>query len=350
MFMLKCMILCIILLAVPAFLGYLATYNDNSCLLRSPVSKYILGHLAALSVFWILCVPMALLKISFTALTIVYSLVLGILCIIVIRIYSKKGLSEKRTHNWKRIKIIRFENIYLFLFLLLLCVQLYFAAFYESTVWSYDDFDYVVRSLDTITSDHMFLTDVISGETVPFSFKRVLNSWDIYIAYLSKVSGFHVTTVAHTIIPTFFLLLAYLVYAYIAGQLFDKRENQWIFLCILSVAFIFGLYSPYSLTFRLLVTLWQGKAILSAIILPFLIVFLPNAYIQKWNLRAAFYVIIISMAACSLTLMGSGMLLIIYTVMLILISIYKRKCMDPRYYICGCAMPALQMMLYLVMR
>ena len=109
MFMLKCMILCIILLAVPAFLGYLATYNDNSCLLRSPVSKYILGHLAALSLFWILCVPMALLKISFTALTIVYSLVLSILCIIAIRIYPKKGLSEKRTHNWKRTFICSFS-------------------------------------------------------------------------------------------------------------------------------------------------------------------------------------------------------------------------------------------------
>ncbi len=350
MFLLKCIPLVIIFFVVPFFLGNLLIYKKNPYMECLSCEKYILGHFAALALFWVLCVPMAFLRTSFTFLAIVYSICLIFLCCISFAICHKERPLSKMVSKVKRLQFTRFEKIYLLLFLLLLGIQLYFAMFYESTVWSYDDYDYVVRSLDTITSDHMSTINVISGEEISFSFKRVLNSWDIYISYLSKLSGFHVTTVAHTIIPTCFLLIGYLVYTYIAKQLFDQRENRLIFLCILSVAFIFGLYSPYSLTFRLLVTLWQGKAVLSSIVIPFLIFFLPDVYNQDWNSRTAFDLLIISMAACSLTMMGSGMSIIIYTVMLFVISLYRRNLIGLRYYICGCVIPALQMLLYLIMR
>ena len=219
-------------------------------------------------------------------------------------------------------------------------------------MWSYDDYSYVVRSLDTITSDHMFLTDLISGKETTFSYKRILNSWEIYIAYLSRISGFHVTTIAHTILPVIFLSFAYLVYFYIAKQLFDTRENQLIFLCILAVVFIFGLYSPYSLTFRLLVTLWQGKAILSTIVIPFLIALLPKAYTPEpyVHTRTWLYLMICSITACSLSMMGSGFSIAVYIAMLFIISFYKKKLTGLRYCICGCLIPTAQVILYLMTR
>ena len=274
MFLFKCISAGIILFLVPYLLGNLICYKDFSGILNTLSFRMVIGLFASLSLFWILCLPIAFLKIPFTVLVVLYSILLLILCGFSIGIH----IHEK---PWRRFSLKQafapvrsFEAIYLALFVVLLGIQLYFAAFYESTVWSYDDYDYVVRSLDTITSDHLFLHDTTTGNEVAFSFKRVLNSWDIYIAYLSKVTRFHVTTIAHTVIPVIFLLVAYMVYYYLAVQLFDQRENRWIFMSILSVAFMFGLYSPYSLTFRLLVTLWQGKAVLSAIIVPFMIGFL----------------------------------------------------------------------------
>lgn len=350
MFLLKFTILCIILLLVPFFLGKLISYKDSAGILSSPVVKYILGHFTALALFWILCTPMALLKIPFSVLVGIYTFLLTIFCGISIWICCREKPLRRLALRWSGLKPAGWERIYLVLFLLLLCVQLYFAIFYESTVYSYDDYEYVVQSLDTITSDHMFLTDVVSGKEVNYTYKRVLNSWNIYIAYLSEISGVHVTTIAHTVIPAVFLVIAYLVYFYIAAQLFNSRENRLLFLCILSVIFIFGLYSSFSLTFRLLVTLWQGKAILATIVVPFLITFLPRAYRQTGQTRIYLYLSVISMTACSLTMTGSGMSIIVYTVMLIVLSFYRRRPTGIKHCLCGCTVPVVQLLFYLIMR
>lgn len=350
MLMIKCLIICFIGLIAPFLLGNLITYNDGDNELLSFTSKYILGLFTELSLFWVLCVPMTFFMVSFTILTTTYSIFLITFCGISIWLACKENLYNKFLVVYKNIQFSRYEFVYLLLFLLLLGIQLYFAAFYESTIWSYDDYSYVVHSLDTISSDHMFLTDMITGNETAFSYKRILNSWEIYIAYLSKISGFHVTTIAHTIIPILFLCIAYLVYFFIAKQLFNNRENQLIFMCILSVILIFGLYSPYSLTFRLLVTLWQGKAVLFTIVIPFLIAFLPGAYIQSSHKRNRLYLVIISISACSLTMMGSGMSIAVFIVMLFVICLYQRRLAGITFCFYGCIIPALQILLYLIKR
>ncbi|MCI8881342.1 MAG: hypothetical protein HFH28_11555 [Clostridiaceae bacterium] len=350
MFLLKGFIVVIIIFFVPFLLGNLICYKGSPGIADTPVPRFLIGLFASLALFWVLCVPLALLKCSFTALVIIYAIIVVILCIISIWVSFHEKPWRQFAFQWEGIRPRGFEMGYLALFFLLLGIQLYFTIFYESTVWSYDDYAYVVSSLDAITSDHMYMTDPISGNNIAFSYKRVLISWDIYIAFLSKVSGVSVTTIAHTIIPAAFLLIAYLVYSYLAAQLFEKRENQLIFMCILSAAFIFGLYSPYSLTFRLLVTLWQGKAVLSTVVIPFLFGFLPKVYTQEKQRRVYLYLMIISMAACSFTMMGSGMSIAVYVAMVVVISLYQRRITGLKYCICGCTVPAIQILLYLILR
>lgn len=348
--MIKCIILLILLIAVPYLFGNLLRYQDSSGLLRSTIAKFLMGYFMALSLFWVLCVPFSLLKISFSTLVTVYSICLIALCSLSFFIYIKEKTWQDIILERKIQTFNRFELLYLTLFLLMLGIQLYFATFYESTIWSYDDYEYVVRSQDTIASDHMFLNDILTGKETDFSYKRILNSWQIYIAYLAKMSGYHVTTIAHTILPVILLLFAYLTYTYIAQQLFDKRTDHLIFLCILSAGNIFGLYSPYSLSFRLLATLWQGKAVLSTIVIPFLIFFLPDVYTKKISGRIMFYLILISIAACSLTMMGSGMSVIVCFAMVIILSAYNKRITGMWQCICYCIIPSIQILVYMIMR
>lgn len=350
MIFIKCIILFLIFVVAPFLLGEFICYKDFSGLTDTFVAKYILGLFMSFSMFWILCVPMTLLKISFTILTVLYSVILFLLCGIGVYLFYKNSTFKILLEYWKTWKIKWFEFLYLILFLAFLGIQLYFAFFYESTIWSTDDCEYVVRALDTITSDHMYLTNIFTGAGSGFDYKRILNSWEIYTAYLAKVSGFHVTTIAHTVMPAVFLVIAYLVYIYISYQLFDSVENKLIFLCLLSVVLMFGFYSPYSLTFRLVVTLWQGKAILSAIVIPFLISFLPRVYGQKICIRTVMYLLLISVTACSLTMMGSGMSIAVYSSMLIVMLLYKQNLAGIWYCIFGCFIPAAQLVLYLIMR
>lgn len=350
MLLLKSMIIVLSLVVFPALLGELITYKDTSDIVKPFQVRYIMGLFLELSLFWVLCVPMTFLKVPFTVLTIIYSCVVLVLGSVAIWVCYRKKQFGKNLKHCKDILSGGWTLVYFVMFIALLGIQLYYTALYEGTVWTADDADYIVHSMNTISSDHMYLNSTVTGFETVFIFKRILNSWSIYIAYLSRISGFHVTTIAHTIIPVVFLLVAYVVYSYIAVCWLDKREDRFIFLILVSVVFMFGHYSQYSLTFRLLVTLWQGKAVLSAIVIPFLIAFLPKVYEQKLNMRALFYVILISMTSCSFTMMGSGMTIIIYIIMWLVTAVSKRRFTGVWYCLGGCVIPVIQMMLYLTLR
>lgn len=350
MVLLKILVIVLLLVVLPLLLGELVTYRDTSEIVRPIQVRYIMGLFLSLSLFWLLCVPMTLWEESFTLLTVIYSCVLAVLSIIAVWIYCRKRKLKAGLGNVRSMLPRGWEWAYSLMFLILLGIQLYHAAFYDATVWTHDDSDYVVQSMNALSTDHMYMHSTTNGAEMGFVYKRVLNSWPIYIAYLAKVSGFHVTTIAHTVIPVFFLLIAYAVYSYMSERLFEKREDRLIFLAVLSAVFVFGLYSQYSLTLRLLATLWQGKAVLSAIVVPFLFAFLPAVYEQKNSPRTVGYVLLISMTACSLTMMGSGMVLIIYPAMWLVLALCRRRWTGIVYCIAGCVIPAVQMVLYLIRR
>lgn len=351
MLIIKCIIIFAMLAVVPLLLGALATHGDSAGGGCPLAVKFLAGLFASWALFWVLCVPMAFLRVSFTALTALYSGCIAILCGVAIWVcFRGRPVHGILSGLWKARPFSRFERVYFIMLMALLGIQLYYALFYDATIWTYDDYEYVVRSQDTISSGHMSLTDVVTGNETGFSYKRVLNSWDIYIAYLSRISGFQVTTMAHTVIPVVLLLVAWCAYYYMATRLFEQRENRLIFLCVLSVALMFGLYSQYSLTFRLLVALWQGKAVLSAIVVPFLIAFLPDVYTQKGYGRAYVYLTLTSMAACSLTMMGPGMVIAVYVGMAAAISLCRRKPVGIKHCFCGCLVPTAQIAVYLLMR
>lgn len=347
MFFLKISIFVIELMIVPFLLGSFISVNDTIHI-KGLLAKYVMGIFLSWALFWIICVPMTLFRCSFTQFVYFYSFIIICCCIFSICLVLKKRNILLKPHFKK---LNRFEMIYFMLFILLLFVQLYFALFYDVTTRSYDDYSYVTSALDTITSDGIYITDVNSGEiTVDFIGKRVCASWPIFIAFLSKTTGEHVTIIAHTIMPIFFLLIAYVVCYLISKKMFNKSEDRLIFLCIVAMLYIFGLYSDYSLTFRLLVALWQGKAIASTIIIPFLIAYLPNIYNDKVKKQNIIYLLVVSAAACCTTVMGSGMVICVCVAMSIAVSAYNKRLTGIWYAITCSFFPGLQLILYLILR
>ncbi|MCM1170952.1 MAG: DUF6077 domain-containing protein [Clostridium sp.] len=347
MFFLKISIFVIELIIVPFLLGLLISVNDTIHI-KEPLAKYIIGFFLSLALFWIICVPMTLFRCSFTQFVYFYSFIIICCCIFSICLVLKKRDILLKPHFKK---FNRFEMMYFMLFILLLFVQLYFALFYDVTTSSYDDYSYITLSLDAITNDGIYITDINSGKIIAdFDGKRVCASWPIFIAFLSKTTGVHVTVIAHTIMPMFFLLIAYIVYYLMAKKLFNKSEDRLIFLCIVSMLNIFGLYSDYSLTFRLLVALWQGKAIVSTIIIPFLIAYLPNIYNDKVKKQNIIYLLVVSAAACCTTVMGSGMIICVCVAMSIAMSVYNKRLSGIWYAIICSFFPSIQLILYLVLR
>ena len=55
------------------------------------------------------------------------------------------------------------------------------------------------------------------------------------------------------------ILIAYATYVLLAKRLFRQRDNRLIFMVLIEVLYIYGFYSNYSATFRLLGAPWKGK-------------------------------------------------------------------------------------------
>ncbi len=347
---------------VPLAVGRLITYPVKNPLHRQPAAVYVLGLFASFGVFFILYGILVWFQYwntfdvpitgCFTALVWSYSVVIAILVVLWLWLdrAAIKGVFSyirQRLSGWQRdIKGDVFVLVYGIIFAAVLLVQLYFAYGYEVNEWSYDDYDYVVNSQDMISSDTLSYVSYITGEMPNNQEKRVVVSWPAYISYLSKISGFEVTTVAHTIMPPLFLLIAYLVYFYLSGLIFTKLDNRLIFMILLAVGFAFGLHSHYSVSFRLLCTIWQGKAILSAIVVPFMITHLAFLYSDKVDRGNLLPLVSIAIGSCSLTTMS--MLLFPMTVILmwLVMSIYNRRLYEVSYLIACLAGPVLSLGFY----
>ncbi len=347
---------------VPLAVGRLITYPVKNPLHKQPAAVYVLGLFASFGVFFILYGILVWFQYwntfdvpitgCFTALVWSYSVVIALLVVLWLWLdrAAIKGIFSyirQRLSSWQRdIKGDVFVLVYGIIFAAVLLVQLYFAYGYEVNEWSYDDYDYVVNSQDMISSDTLSYVSYTTGEMPNNQEKRVVVSWPAYISYLAKISGFEVTTVAHTIMPPLFLLIAYLVYFYLSGLIFTKLDNRLIFMILLAVGFAFGLHSHYSVSFRLLCTIWQGKAILSAIVVPFMITHLAFLYSDKVDRGNLLPLVSIAIGSCSLTTMS--MLLFPMTVILmwLVMSIYHRRLYEVSYLIACLAGPVLALGFY----
>ena len=347
---------------VPVALGRLITRKDNSERGSRIASTYMVGLFASMGIFFVL---FAILEWHqnwntfsepftgcFTALCIAYSVLIGILVLIWIvkdfgAIKAFPGFIKGRIDFiCERIRNDRFIALYIFGALAILLVQMYFAYGYQVNEWSYDDYDYVVSSVDTINNDILSNSYIITGEPQYMSEKRAAASWTTEIAYFAVVSGFEVTTICHTILPVLLLVIAYLAYYYMASLIIPALDNRLIFMILLEAAFVFGYHSHYSLTFRLLGVLWQGKAVLSAIAVPFIFAYLAEKYSKPLDNRNLFPIFAVSLGACSLTSMSMLLVSLVSVLVFIIMCIYNRRIYGVRYLLMSMIPPMLQLFFY----
>ncbi len=336
---------------VPLAVGRLITYRAKC----NWIERYLVGFFGNLAVFYILYTIVEWRQNwttledpvigAFSLLVRVYLIAIAIIVCawFYLRINSHKRLIERINSKYlivkERISKDKYTVIYTVVFVVLLALQLYMAYGYEINEWSYDDYDYVVTSKDAITSDTISYVNFIDGTMPNVSGKRAVASWGTYVAMLAKCSGYEVTTVYHTILPVLLLIVAYINFYYIARFLFEEIDNRMIFLILLSVGYIFGLYSHYSATFRLLGAIWQGKAVLSVIAVPFFTVYLFELYKNTYVKANILPIALVSLGISSIT---SQSLLFVFPIAIfvwLLMCVYHKKIYCVRYLVASLVGP-----------
>lgn len=316
------------LTVIPFMIGTVISLNVKKDYSNSCMYRYIVGIMALLALFQMICIPCTFFQVKFHVLGWIYS---GTVIILTLAAFwrigvLKNGFAAKRKTQLKiKCKISGFE----WLAAVLIMLQIFNSVIKTPEyIYSGDDAAYITMAGDAIGNDTIYLTDYMTGQTcslVDVSPKYTLTSYNMFTAYLAKISGLHILILCKTILPIFILLIAYMVYAMLGKMLFaNDGRKVGIFLTLLSILNICSGFSNYTLTFRLLVCNWQGKAIFAAVILPFLFYQMFQMQ-EECDMYMEYVIVFIGiLAATSATLMGVGLAPILVMVIALIHSLKKR--------------------------
>ena len=316
------------------------------------VFTYLSGFLVLLSIFGILGPIMALLHTPTRIQVNVCTIALGALAMIVILARIKGGLNIG-LGDWKNfIKGFDcFDGLYIIILALIILIQVFFAVFYDIGAWRSDDFTYVVISSSAIYDDSFYATDWIMGGYEPsIALKYALCGIYVFYTYISVITGLNVSIVEHTICAVIFLLIAYGAFYILSGFLFPKedKKSRYVFLILLSLLFLFGMYSHYSVTYRLFGVIWQGKAILAVIITPFLLATYQSILQVKISGKRIMFLMMISLATMSLTMGGIITVMVIPGCLTFLHIVRTRDSKSILYLLAIAVVPMIDLMIYLI--
>lgn len=289
---------------------------------KSVVTKlcfaYVAGYFMRLTLFHAVALPMTISGIRFSTMANVFTVLLVAACVVCAWL-GRDAIRIKRV----KLELTRFEIIYCVAFIGLLLFQLYMVVFMDPTTMTYDDAGYTAFSSDALATDYMFITNPITGLFTQLDF-RVIQSSLLFPAYITRMTGMPVTMVERTFSYALNLLMAYGCYLYMAEDLQKTRENRLVFLVLISVIYIFGYHSHYSMTFRLLGPNSQGKAILAVTMVPLMFVLLRKWLSRPYRWHCSAFLLLLSDSACALSLMGMAYVPAI-VVLLSLLSLFREK-------------------------
>lgn len=271
----------------------------------SVTEAYIWGNIILWVIFQLLCVPMGIMGISFTVLTITFLVIILVLLMCILSL-QRKGILERiriasrvvAGLSWK-------EWLVITLILGQTCVSVFGATYIGA-----DDAGYMAISLDAVEKNAIASIDYYTGLPSGVPLKILLTSWNYYISFLAKISGIHVTAIAHTFLPIVLIPMAYGVYLLLARVLFPHNRSKVVtFLFWMNLLVIFGAYSWYTVTLRLDICVWHGKAVMATIMLPFLFYYLLG--IEEYQKLDSVCLMFIMIATCAMSLLGVGLSILI---------------------------------------
>ena len=238
--------------------------NRNSFLLTM-----FCGYAGMFAVFEIMALPMIFLRLPFSVLKYSYGAV--ILVFAVVSVICERQRIPALT--WERVKKLRRMPWTCFAAALLIALQL--GVYTAGMSTDLDDSFYVGTAATTVETNTMYQYKAYTGnveKTLPSRY--VLSPFPVMLAFYGEAVGMSSAAVAHTVMPLFFVTLAYGVYVLLGQRLFGGDvKSTGMFLCLLSVVHMFSYYSVYTQGTFMLIRIWQGKAVLAAVLLPALFYF-----------------------------------------------------------------------------
>jgi hypothetical protein len=341
----KALLLIISLVALSCIVGHFAMHFfkiREELLLSNILWSWILGTIFIWGLFQLVAVPCIFLRTRLSRLILLWGLLITAVFFFLILFYFKNHSKEKikRTVSFSYSK---WDKIFLF-FLCLAALALIGFQCYQYIFRMHldaDDSRFIASAVDAEVRNYMFYCTSSTGEYASVFYqdnlKDAISPWMIYIASLSRIFKIHSAIIAHTILPSYFLLLAYSVY-YLIGMRLTKNNHvkSMLYLVICSLLILFYGGSSHTQGSVILVRIWQGKALLAAFILPLILMVFIRIYQEKDLSKQIWILFFIDAAACLLSGMGiffAGFMICCFGFMDLLMN---RKWIRIPIYLCNC--------------
>ena len=273
--------------------------------------SYSVGFLLMMATCELIAVPFVFFKMSFISFIAVYSLVV-LLFLLFLGGRTKNNLVSLYKDTKNKIKSYGVIE-YICLFLMFIVITVIIINSVRLYVVDEDDSRFVVTAADIVRTNTLLLADPNTGivyDTWTYGMdaaKDVVAPHAVFCAMLSKATLTNVNLFMHNVYPVILYLLSVCIYMELISELIEGNESlrndkhidayKYLFVFIILVFTIFQYSTRSTRETMYLVRLWQGKAILSAIIIPFLFFLFYRAY-RKSDKSSFVLLFITSLAGC----------------------------------------------------
>ncbi len=257
-------VLTVIVFSLPLWAGFVFRR-------KSVAESYLYGQVFLWAAFQVIAVPMIHLRLPFTALWITYAAFLAGMAVWGFLRFRKREekLFRRPQEPWTRYVPLILACV---LILWQMCVYIFGMHLDE------DDARWIAEANDALVKDKMYLHNPATGEYIGRFVgemqKDVFSPWGMYVAVLSRLTLVGPAVIAHTIYPPILLMMAYVVYHRIGQRLFKGTFERGLFLLMVSLIMLFMGGNEYTQAVFTLTRIWQGKAIVAAIMIPLFLMLL----------------------------------------------------------------------------
>lgn len=283
------------LAAVPASVGLLFTGRK-----QLKISELFLhGYILLFAVMEILVLPMILLKMPLHILTSVYGILAAGFAAGGLLLWKKKNSSKNLLGNMER------PSIYFWMAVLVIVLQVLMCA--AMAHMDADDCFYVAAATTDVHTDSIFAVDPYTGcEYRVLPRRYVLSPFPVFLAVASRLSGgMHPAVMAHMVFPVIFLPMAYMVQYCLAEKMFSgERKAKDIYLLLTACICSFSGYSVYNTGNFQMVRIWQGKAVLASVLLPYLLYLCISIFLGEKRKNSWTALFLTNISCCLLSSMG----------------------------------------------
>lgn len=255
----------VVVFTLPFFIGSLFRF-------RSVSLTYLCGELLQWAAFQVVAVPAVYFRADFSTLFWIYTSLAAILAGAGICVLIRSRPGKKRPRKSPREWLGKLSP-FLVIALAIIAYQMFVYIF--GMHLDEDDARWIAEANDALVKNKMLLHNPATGEYigrfVGEMIKDVFSPWSMHLAWLSRMTGIRAVVIAHTVYPPILLGLCYAAYYEIGRQLFSgkkKRHERGIFLLMVAMINLFMAGNGYTQAVFTLTRIWQGKAVVAAVIIP----------------------------------------------------------------------------------